>query len=427
MVEAAGCFRKNNKRQEETLITANLRKAVAAAAVAATTLLSSSGGRAAPSESPSDGVYADHIDWGLIMDMTGPSASAEVPWVDGFRDYIRALNEAGGINGRKMNIVVEDDRADPALDRIAYEKLNTQTPVLGLSGMGNSNGQAALATTIRRGKLPVLGSYTIHKAMTVPPTPMYYGGFCGYNEMAEVGVGAMTQKLKLSAPKVLLVHIDTSGGQEYAGYIRAAVAKAGGTTIAVPIKVNAVDATAQVLEIVNAKPDFVAVHGNPTTAILLMRAMAQYDLKTPVFGLATIGTPTVYGSLPMEVGQYYSFVSCFTPGSVGDAPGVKAMDEHADAYGHAALREDVNYVGGWVIGQLVAEAVKAAGPDVTREKLVSAVSSGFSIDTQGLSAPLSYTPDNHLGLLEMRPFSYDYAAKRFTADGEYADYARFVQ
>ena len=405
---------------------------IPALVVAAALLLAPGAGRAAPSEAPADGVYADHIDWGLIMDMTGPASAAQTLWVAGFRDYMRALNEAGGVHDRKINVLVEDERFDPALDRIAYEKLSNQTPTLGFSGLGNANGQVALATAIRRGKLPLLGSYTTTRNLTTPPTPMFYGGFCGYNEMAEVGVGAMAQKLKLSAPKVAVVHLDTAGGKEYADYIKAAAAKAGGSAQAIPIKFNAADATAQVLEISNTKPDFVAVHGTPTTAILLMRAMAQYGVKTPVFGMAYIGTPIVYNSLPADAGQNYSFVSCFTPGSTvdasrGDSPGVKAMNERADAFGHAAMRDDINYVAGWVIGQLVADAVKAAGPDVTREKLVATVNKGFSIDTKGLSAPLSYTADNHLGIVELKPFSYDYATKRFTAEGEYGDYARFVQ
>lgn len=103
------------------------------------------------------------------------------------------------------------------------------------------------------------------------------------------------------------------------------------------------------------------------------------------------------------------------------------MNERADSYGHGAMKDDINYVAGWVIGQLVTEAVKAAGPDVTRERLVALLNKGFSIDSKGLSAPIAYTPDNHLGLVELKPFSYDYTTKRFTAQGTYADYARFVQ
>ena len=406
---------------------ADRRRTTLAATLLAAALLAAPPLHAAGFEAPNDGVYADHIDWGVIMDLTGAASAAQTLWTAGFKDYLRMVDDAGGVNGRKINALVEDDRFDPALDRIAWEKLGSQTPTLGVSGLGNANGQAALATTIRRGKLPLLGAYTTTKALTSPPTNMFYGGFCGYNEMAEVGVGAMADKLKLTAPKVAIVHLDTAGGKEYADYIAAAAKRAGGSAQPVPIKFNAADASAQVLEIVNTKPDFVAVHGTPTTAILLMRAMAQYGVKTPVFGMAYIGTPLVYNSLSAETGANYSFVSCFTPGSTDNSPGVTEMSEHADKDGHAAMKDDINYVAGWVTGQLVAEAVKAAGPDVTREKLVAMLAKGFSIDTRGLSAPIAYTPESHLGLVELKPFSYDYATKRFIGYGSYADYARFVQ
>ncbi len=381
----------------------------------------------AASESPADGVYADHIDWGVIMDLSGPTSASQAVWTAGIKDYIRKVDDAGGINGRKINLLVEDERFDASLDRIAFEKLTGQTPVLGISGMGNASAQVALASTIRRGKVPVLGSYTTTKAVTEPPTPMFYGGFCGYKEMAQVGVGALTERLKLAAPKVVTVHLDTAGGKEYADFVNAAAMRHGGSSKAVPIKANAADATAQVLEIIASKPDFVAVHGTATTPVLLMRAMQQYGLPTPVFGMAYIGTPIVYNSLPPEAGSRYSFVSCFTPGGTDDSAGMKAMTESADKFGHSAMKDDINYVAGWVIGQLVTEAIAKAGPDVTREKLVAMLSKGFSIDTKGLSAPVSYTPEDHSGIALLKPFGFDYATKRFTGSGTYDEARKYEQ
>lgn len=395
--------------------------------LAATLMLGASPLAFAASESPSDGVYADHIDWGVIMDLSGPTAASQAIWTNGFKDYARKVNDAGGINGRKVNLLVEDERFDAQLDRIAFEKLTGQTPVLGISGMGNASAQVALASTIRRGKVPVLGSYTTTKAVTEPPTPMFYGGFCGYKEMAQVGVGSLADRLKLTAPKVVTVHLDTAGGKEYADFVAAAVAQRGGTSKAVPIKANAADATAQVLEIIADKPDFVAIHGTSTTPVLVMRAMQQYGLKTPVFGMAYIGTPIVYNSLPPEAGAHYSFVSCFTPGGVGDSAGMKEMTASADKFGHGGMKDDLNYVAGWVIGQLVTEAIAKAGPDVTREKLVSLLSKGFAIDTRGLSAPLSYTSADHSGIVYLKPFGYDYATKRFTSTGTYEDARKYVR
>ena len=377
------------------------------------------------SETPADGVYGDHIDWGVIMDMSGPASEEQSIWVAGLKDFVRKVNESGGINGRKINVLVEDDHFDASLARIAFEKLANQTPVLGMSGFGNASGQVALASSIRRGKVPVVGSYTTTKAVTEPASPNFYGGFCGYKEMAQVGVGYMTDHLKLTAPKVLTVHLDTAGGKEYADYIAAAAAQQGGTAIAVPIKPNAADATAQVLEIIKTKPDFVAVHGTSTTPVLLMRAMQQYGLTIPVFGMAYIGTPVVYNSLSAESGKNYSFVSCFTPGGADDTAGLKEMVQFAEKYDHAAMKDNLNYTAGWVIGRLVTEAIAKAGPDVTRETLVALLNKGFSIDTKGLSAPVSYTPTNHEGIALLRPFGFDYTTKRFTAAASYEDSQRY--
>ena len=271
---------------------------LAAVLVAGTSLSASAFDMAA------DGVGKDSIDWGLIMDMSGPSAAAQVPWVYGFQDYMRRVNEAGGINGRKINVIAEDDRYDAALHRIAYEKLSGQTPVLGMSGLGNSSAQTALMPMIRRGKVPVVGTYTATKAGVDPVSPMFYAGFCGYKEMAQVGVGHFATTLK-KAPKIAVVHLDVASGKEYFDFIEAAALSQGGTAKSLPIKVTAIDATPQVLEIIAQKPDVVALHGAPTTAILVMRTMAQYGLNIPTFAGTYQGSPVVYSAIGPEAVKNY--------------------------------------------------------------------------------------------------------------------------
>ena len=378
-------------------------------------------------ERPADGVYNDRVDWGLIMDMSGPTNAAQLPWVNGFQDYMRKVNEAGGIHGRKVNVLAEDDRYDASLHRIAYERLVSQTPTLGISGMGNSSAQSALMPMIRRGKVPIVGTYTTTKAGTEPPTPMFYNGFCGYKEMAQVGVGYFTDALKLKAPKVAVVHLDVASGKEYFDFIEAAAARRGGSAKSLPVKVTAVDVTPQVLDIVSTKPDLVAVHGSPNVAILLMRTMNQYALQIPTFAVTYQGTPVVYSAIGPEAGRQYHFMSCFTPGGIDEPGGVGELAAAADKYGHAALKDDVNYVGGWVVGQLVAESIAKVGPEPTREKIVEHLNKGVEVDTRGVSSKLKYTPDNHYGLTTLRPYSYDYQAKRFKAIGQYADYEKYLK
>ncbi|MGS0743030.1 ABC transporter substrate-binding protein [Glaciimonas sp. GG7] len=378
-------------------------------------------------EQENDGVYADRIDWGLMMDMSGPASAAQLPWVRGFQAYMHKVNDSGGILGRKINVLAEDTRYDASLDRVAYEKLVSQTPVLGISGVGNSSAQVALASAIRRGKVPVIGTYVTTKAAVIPASPLFYGSFCGFREMAQVGVDFFSDKLKLKAPKVAVVNLDVASGKEYAAYIDEAVTQRGGASQSIQIKVAAADATAQVLEIIKMKPDFVAIHGVPTTAILLMRAMQQYGLTIPTFAITYLGTPGVYEALGPKTGSNYYFVSCFTPGDIDEPGAIKEMAALSDKYGNGALKNDINYVAGWVVGQLAAEAIAKAGPEPTRAALVAALAKGFEVDTKGLSSQLKYTSENHLGLVQLRPYNYDYDAKRFKAYGKYSDYQKDVK
>ncbi|MGS0743039.1 ABC transporter substrate-binding protein [Glaciimonas sp. GG7] len=378
-------------------------------------------------DEPNDGVYADRIDWGVIMDMSGTGAASQVPWVRGIQAYMRKVNESGGINGRKINLLVEDTRYDPTQDRIAYEKLNSQTPVLGISGLGNSSAQVALMPSIRRGKVPIVGTFAVTKAAIEPATPMFYNGYCGFKQMAQVGVGFFADKLKVKGIKVATVHMDVAGGKEYAEYIDAEVHKYGGTSQAFPIKIGAADLTAQVMAVMAMKPDVVTVYGVPTPTILLMRTMQQYGLKIPTFSITQLGTPNIYDALGADAGRNYYFVSCFTPGDIDDSAGIKDLVAAADKYGFADLKSNVNFTGGWVVGQLVADAIALTGKEPTRAALVAAMNKGFQVDTHGVSSPLSYTSDNHLGMVALRPYSYDYDAKRFKAYGKYSDYQQYVK
>jgi branched-chain amino acid transport system substrate-binding protein len=377
-------------------------------------------------ELPADGVYKDRVDWGVMMDLSGPTSASQGIWTAGFQDYMRKVNEAGGVHGRKVNVLAEDSRFNPAQDKINYEKLSTQTPVIAISGMGSSSSQVSLAPTLRGGKIPIVGTYTSTKPLSEPVSPLVYGGFCGYPQMAQTGVGYYVDQLKLKAPKVMVVSIESAGGVEYAQFIAAAVAKLGGTSSLVTMKVTAADVTPQVLEIVAQKPDFITIYGISNTAILTMKAMQQYGLKIPAFGISYLLSPQIFAAMGPEAGANYNVVSCFTPGGADQSAGNREMTAFADKVGRTAMKEDINYVAGWVVGQMSAEALAKAGPQPTRAKLVESMNKGFAVDSKGLAAPITFTADNHTGPVAFRMIGYDFGAKKYKAFGEYADYLKYI-
>ncbi len=407
---------------DRTVSHFTLAAKLAAGALAASLALSAQ----AQSEQPDDGVYKDRVDWGVLMDMSGPTSASQSIWVAGFQDYMRKVNEGGGIHGRKINVLAEDNRYNAATDKINFEKLVGQTPVIAISGMGTSASQVALASVIKGGKVPIVGTYTPTRALSDPVSPMVYNGFCGYREMAQTGIGYYIDTLKLKAPKVMTVAIESTGGKEYHEYVSEVAAKYGGTAQAVTMKVTAVDVTPQVLEIIAAKPDLITIYGVPNTAILTMKALQQYGLKTPAFGISYLGAPNIFAAMGVQAGANYSFVSCFTPGGSDQTPGNKDLSAFAAKVGRSAQSTDINYVAGWVVAQMAAESLAKAGPQPTRAKLVEVMDKGFVVDSKGLAAPIHYTKDNHTGPVVLKVFGYDYATGTFKHYGAYSDYTKYT-
>src|SRR4029450_4215831 len=51
---------------------------------------------------------------GVTGALTGPPASTNAPPIEGLRLYVDRLNAAGGVNGKKIQLVVLDDQAEPS-------------------------------------------------------------------------------------------------------------------------------------------------------------------------------------------------------------------------------------------------------------------------------------------------------------------------
>jgi branched-chain amino acid transport system substrate-binding protein len=93
---------------------------------------------------------------GAPQPMTGPDAPFGDKFKKAYAIAIDEINAAGGVNGRKLEVVIEDHQAKNALAATIAEKLITQEKVLVLTG-GRASGQAMeVASVAQRLKTPYL-------------------------------------------------------------------------------------------------------------------------------------------------------------------------------------------------------------------------------------------------------------------------------
>ncbi len=76
----------------------------------------------------------DPLKVGLVYSLTGPAARWGLRGLRGAMMAQDDINAAGGINGRKLALVVEDSQTRPAVSVSAYEKLTTQAGAAAVIG-----------------------------------------------------------------------------------------------------------------------------------------------------------------------------------------------------------------------------------------------------------------------------------------------------
>jgi branched-chain amino acid transport system substrate-binding protein len=91
-----------------------------------TTLALLAAAAAVQAQSPAPGVSKNEIVLGTIQDLSGPLASYGKQIRMGMQMRVDEANEMGGVHGRKIRLLVEDDGYDPKKSVLAAQKLVTQ-------------------------------------------------------------------------------------------------------------------------------------------------------------------------------------------------------------------------------------------------------------------------------------------------------------
>ena len=106
---------------------------------------------------------------GLTGAMTGPAAGTLGPAVEGLRLYIDKLNASGGINGRKVNLILQDDSAEPSKAAANVKKLLSQDNVPVLVNASLSSTYAPMLAETKRAGVPVLFMGAVCPKEVLPP------------------------------------------------------------------------------------------------------------------------------------------------------------------------------------------------------------------------------------------------------------------
>src|ERR1700741_2928899 len=91
-----------------------------------------------------EGIWAEEIVIGTHQDLSGPIKGWGVPVSNGMKMAVEEINAAGGVQGRKIRLVVEDSGYDPKKAVLASQKLIERDKIFAMVGpMGSPTVLAA--------------------------------------------------------------------------------------------------------------------------------------------------------------------------------------------------------------------------------------------------------------------------------------------
>jgi branched-chain amino acid transport system substrate-binding protein len=221
--------------------------------IGAAVLLASSGAWA-----QSQGVSKDEIVLGSIQDLSGPLAGFGKQIRLGMTLRVDEVNEQGGINGRKLKLLVEDSGYDPKRAVLAAQKLVNQDKIFAMVGhLGTAQNMAAMPVQFQKNVINFF-PVTAAREMYEPFHKLKYSFAATYFDQMKNSLPALVKEK--GAKKVCTMYQDDEFGLEV---VRGA--KEGLKTIGMEMaeetsfKRGATDFASQMQKLASSQCDFVVL------------------------------------------------------------------------------------------------------------------------------------------------------------------------
>jgi ABC-type branched-subunit amino acid transport system substrate-binding protein len=337
-----------------------------------------------------NGVFHDRIVLGQAAVFTGPAAQLGIQMRNGIKAYLDYVNAKGGVHGRKLEVITEDDRYEQAVAPSASKKLIEEHRVFALLGyVGTPTGVAHLPV-VTQAKVPLVGMFTGAEVLRAPFNRYVFHVRASYYDETEKIV---EQVLSTGGQKISVFYQDDAYGEagrkgtELALERRRMKIHSTGTVERNTVKVE------QAAKTINAsQPDAIVMVSAYTSIAAFVREMQKLGSGATFYNVSFVGSKALADALGKDgVGVAISQVVPFPWGTA--VPVVKEYQQLAKKAGFT----DYNFsaLEGFLTAKVMVEGLRRAGRNPTREGLVDALEKMSDVDLGGFY--VGYSPQNRAG------------------------------
>jgi len=331
--------------------------------------LSNSSGAAAT------GISSTHITVGSTLSLTGLLAGRSAEAVTGINAGFAAINKAGGVNGREFRFVALDDGYVPAK---AVENVNKLIGTEGIFALMSCTGtahNAAIIPLIERAGVPYVGPIPGTDSLRVASGTHVFHLKVSHGEE----VTRMTRQLVgMGMQDVAVIYLDNEFGLEISKRMTARLDEIKHKPVAVvPVSVDGSNLAHAVEQVLAAKPSAVALATTGSVSANVIRELRTRSALIPIVGISASLAPSDYEKLGPAL-QGLALTQVFPDAVSPTHSAARAYQAAMRASGHDKF--NANSFEGYISAMVLAEGVRRAGRDATREGLRGAMAAMTKFD-----------------------------------------------
>ncbi len=349
------------------------------------------------------GVTDTEIVIGNVLPMSGAAAITGRAAHLGTLIAAAEVNEAGGINGRMIRIVTEDDGYVPARSFQSLKKLLSDG-LFALIGTSGNAGLAAMLPVLEEEGLPTIVTLSPSAAAVNPVRPNIFMLGAAYHDIVFAQLEYVKNNLDPQGPLGLVRQDDDFGTQVQEAFDRAVNELGAEPAPIIRFKRGQTDFGAEILKMRQAKIGWMVSGGPVVETPAMLKELSKYQMKIPVVTVPTGMLAPVVKLAAASGMNYFSadYVSTL------DSDGTAHFREMAAKYLTEAELADVSRysVTAYVSSLLMFEAIRACGEELTRACVSEKLASNKDVDTKGITPPLSFGED-HIAAKAVRVIEVD--------------------
>lgn len=332
---------------------------------------------------------ADNIVIGQSVELSGQAIGREN--MLGARAYFSWLNAHGGVHGRAIELITYDDRRNPATTRKNTEKLLHEDHALALFGYRSTPTVEAVLPLLMQERTALVAPFSGAQSLHRPVHPYVFNLRASYQaEAAKMVESLATLQITRVA---ILAQKDAFGRDGLAGFERSLEARRLRPVVVAQYDRKTLDVSRAVNTIADVNPQAVLMACTPAACADFIRRIRQHGLQPQFLMLSNVNSEEFFDSLGdygrgIGVMQVMPYPRDIGTGVVREFQHALKTMENPPPASYAALE-------GFVAAKLMAEAIRRAGPQPTRQKIVAALDAMNDVDLGGIH--VGYSPTDHDG------------------------------